>query len=499
MAEQLHFGDVNAPRPTYGVPVANNQRYGGNRGGYRGVPSQYDYLGGNTRFDFNDAFGYPKQVTWMMTTRLFKRGGAAAGAIAMLVSRCWQTDPKLRRSEGVEDPQEEFVNQTLDRIGFWRAMREADTRALAGQYSAIIFRLRDGRPMNAPVDRLRGGANAIAEVIPVWQADIKEMRIGWDRNDPDTYGKVTMYQFSMRDEKGQQNELLEIHPDRVMILSRDGTMWADPFLEPAFNACIDLEKARGAGGEGLMKDARALVHFDIDAEAKLDDGVGGIAARPPGAGGGEKQPLPKEIAESIGAQMDNINSRFENMVLTKAMSSKMLATKIRGISDAAWVAMNNIAVATHIPVNILFGNQTGERSSQQDEKAFHERCEARRWSELRPRLLDMIDRFSRWGVIDGISSKWRIDWAPLAETDTEKQKMRVETILKANEFFAQMGTVAYTVDEVRRALGDMPLTQEQISEAMKHLDEMPKLPPPPSIQIKGGDSGGGVDGGGKDK
>ena len=483
--QQLNFGDINQPTPRYGAAVTN-KREGKRRGG---ALMGNSYLGDNTRFDFNDAFGYPQSIDYKMTTALYFRSAAAAGAIDMLVSRCWQTDPRLRRGEGIEDPQEQFLNDTLDRIGFWRSMREADTRCLAASYSALILRLKDGRPLDAPVGQLRGGANAIEEIIPVWQHDIKELHMGEDETDPSTYGKVTMYQFIERDAKGKRRHSRDIHPDRVVIMSADGTMWSRMFLEPAFNSCIDIEKARGSAGESLMKDARALTHFDIAAEARLEEGIGGITKQSPGDSGGPGGGIEQEIADGLGTQVDNLNDNYDNFVLTKAMKSTMLQTKVRGVQEAWWAAANNMSVAVNIPVNILFGNQTGERASGEDAKAWLERCEARRWAELRPRILDIINRFVRWGIIDGTGQAWGIQWAPLAETDVEKQKARLEGMMAANIFFAQFGIVAYTVDQVRAAQGDLPLTPEEISEMSKHLDEVPKLPPPAPA--------GGVDGGGE--
>ena len=480
-------GEFNFHQRTYGVAMTNAQRSTSRKD----IPSEYDYLGGNSRFNLNDAFGYPPVINWRMTRMLYQRSAGAAAAVDLTISRCWQTDPRIRRTDGPEDPQEMNLNQMLDRLGLWREMREADRRALTGTYSAIVIRVRDGMKLDQPVRRVMGGPAAIAEFIPVWQGDLKAETIGEDEKDPETYGKVTMYRYTERDDEGKQRRLIQIHPDRVLIISEDGMMDNRPFLEKAFNACIDLEKTRGGGAEGMMKDARALMHFDIDAEAKLDDGVGGISRASPGQAGRANQSQNEEIADDIGKQMDNMNSRFENMVVTKGMTSKVISTSIRQVQEAAWVAMNNIAAAVNIPVNVLFGNQTGERAASQDQNEWLQSCESRRWFMLRPRINDLVARLVRWGIIDGTSGEWRIEWAPLSETNVTEKVAMADSMVRANAQARQDGMIAATWDEVRAAWGLDPLTDEQVAAERQHIDDLPR--PEPAMPGEGGGNQGGSD------
>ena len=442
----------------------------------------------NTKWDLSKAFGLPLVVSADMVRQLYRRSGSSATAAVNHIYRtCWQTDPVFRRTPdgGDMDPQEKLVNDVMNRL--WHKVHDGDRRSLVGRYAALILRIADGQPLSAPVRRVRGGIEGLVDIIPVSDTDLRANVTDTDKNSP-TYGEVEYYEYRAQDANGRPLDTLRVHPDRVIILSRDGTMRLRPFLEPVYNAIQHLEKLEGAIAEGALKDARMLMHFNVDTMAKLaGTGVGGLAQAVP-VTGNANDPTLEQVAENITEQIDAMNSRYENAVSTKGVTSTVLRTQMRELAMSVWSLRAGIASGVNIPMRILFGSQSGERASGQDRKEFHQSMDARRGDEIVPRLNDLLDRLVKWGMIDGQSTPWRVSWAPLAQESVEEKREKGTFMVAANAEAANRGEIVYTADEIRAVTGHEPLeraqieSQEKLFEGLLEKAEEPLALPSPDTE-----------------
>ena len=423
--------------------------------------------GMNTKWDTYAALGLPHYVTSSMSRFLYLRNGSTANAaVSHIYKTCWQTDPVFRRTpDGEEmDPQEKLLNDVMGRL--WMKMHDGDRRSLIGCYSAVILSVADGaRTLAEPVNpsRIRNGAEALLDIVPVSDVDLKAPETVQDRNSA-RYGEAAYYDYTPQDANGRPMTTERVHPDRVVILSPDGTMRNRPFLEPCLNAILNLDKLEGAISESAFKAARNLLYFNIDTMAKLaGTGFGGVAPQTPIAGDAGA-PSVREAAHNVLEQVEHMNARFENAVVSKGMSVTKLDPQSRDLGNNVWALRASVAGAVGIPMRILFGSQSGERAATEDRKEFHQSMDARRNDQLVPRLRDMLGRFQRWGMLDGTGDPWRVVWEPLTQNSVQEKQELARVMVAANAEAWSRGEIVATAAEIREVLGLEPLTREQLEQ-----------------------------------
>ena len=179
----------------------------------------------------------------------------AAAGIDKTVLKTWQDVPYLMEGEEAdgESKLEGEIRQRFADLRLWQRLAEADRRSLVGGYSGLILRFADSRRFNEPVDRVRGGLDGLAEVIPAWAGQLTVS--DWDTDETsEAYGQPRMFAFNEAAVPGQaQQRSFQLHPDRVVIWSSDGTVHARSALKSGYNDLLTMEKVSGAGGEGFWK------------------------------------------------------------------------------------------------------------------------------------------------------------------------------------------------------------------------------------------------------
>ena len=452
----------------YGAPdlSAANAR-GGVVGGF--PVSSMANSGANVKWNLYKAYGYPPDVTPEMLWELHERGATASAIVEILSSACWQTDPEVRRTpEGKMDSQEELLNAVLRRV--WSKFQDADRRSLCGSFAALILVIADGRDPSMPVGPIKQGLGAAGLVNAEPVSDFDMLRPDIDNNQLSrTYGQVLKYRYTPQDMSGNRLATQDVHPDRVIIMSPDGTMRRRPFLAPMVNAIINLEKLEGAYPEAALKVARSLTHFNVDTALKVTPGVGGVAQITPVEGDAKSGSL-KKAAKNVKTQVDNMNGSFENMVFTKGVSSSMLAPKLSTVADEIWALRATIAAAANIPMRVLFGSQSGERSSTEDRKEFNIVCDSRRNDQLIPRVMELVQRMVSWGMIDGGNPSdprrmpWEVRWEPLVQATNEERLAQAREMREFYTASRAAGELGVTVNEIRAKLQLEPITKAQIEE-----------------------------------
>ena len=246
-------------------------------------------------------FGWPDDLTFAMLHRMYLRNGLARAGVDKTVLKTWQTNPALFETvEANETKLEAEIRQRFDDLRLWQAFAEADRRAMVGGYGGVILRLRDSKRFDQPVDRVGGGLQGLAEVIPAWASQLEVS--DWDTDQTsETYGQPKMYRFNEANVSStqQQNRAFQIHPDRVLIWSADGTTHSRSALESGYNDLLDAEKVKGEGGEGFYKSASGRQVLQADKETSL-------AAMAQGMG------IPQaELATAMNDQVDDFQRGFD--------------------------------------------------------------------------------------------------------------------------------------------------------------------------------------------
>ena len=147
----------------------------------------------------------------------------------------------------IEDAYYEFTAAQIDKL-------ESVTKEL----SDMCFKAVDYVIKHNLFAKLKLSEESAELVRRYWDADAPTLYgrfdLGWNG-----VGEPKMYEFNEAavETDNPNKRSLRIHPDRVLIWSDDGTVNGRSLLEPGYNDLIDLEKIKGAGGEGFWKNAKS--------------------------------------------------------------------------------------------------------------------------------------------------------------------------------------------------------------------------------------------------
>lgn len=416
------------------------------------------YFGAHKHNHYTD-FGYPKDVTFDLAFSAYTRHGIARAAVDKTVAKTWQDYPFVQafaRDDGDDTPEtkiETAIRERFAALRVWQNMAEADRRSLVGSYSGLIMRLADSKAFDEPVETVPGGLDGLVEVIPAWEGQLEVA--DWDSDSSsETYGHPTMYQFNeasvglARTNPRQFN----VHPDRVLIWSRDGTVNGRSFLEPGYNALLDMEKISGAGGEGFWKNAKSGLSLEIDKDAKITD-----MAQAMGVG-------VDQVVDAMDKQVGDFNRGFDKSILLQGIKATPMQVTLPIPEHFFAVSLQTFAASIQMPMKVLVGSQTGERASTEDANEWSRTVMSRRTGETIPNILALIERLERFSILP--EGTWHLDWSDLTETSMSEKVALADKMADVNQKMKDTGEFVFTTDEMRSVAGKEPLT-----EADKYRDE----------------------------
>jgi len=396
-------------------------------------------------------FGYPETLNFSQLYAMYTRNGIAQAGVNKTVLKTWQDNPFLLEKErdGSEAGQsdettlEKQIRQRFDDLRLWPKLSEADGMSLVGAYSGVILRFADSKLFEEPVDRVPGGLDGLVEVIPAWEGQLTVSQ--WDTDErSESYGQPKMFQFneSAVDSK-QQPRSFVVHPDRVIIWSKNGTVHGKSILEPGYNDLLTLEKVSGAGGEGFWKNAKSAPVLEVDPEAKLTE-----MARMMGV------PL-DELIDKMNDQVEDWQKGFDKLLMVQGMEAKTLGITLPSPEHFFAIALQSFAASISMPVKILVGMQTGERASKEDADEWALTNMSRRNNYVIPNIRELIQRLVRVGILP--KRDWFVDWTDLTESSMSEKIDRASKMAETNQ---KMGTgvIVFTDEEIRAVVGYEPLS-----------------------------------------
>ena len=401
-------------------------------------------------------FGYPQHLTFSQIYAMYQRNGFARAAIDKTIGKTWQDHPNLWETEKPkESTLEADIRQRFADLRVWQRLAETDRRSLVGGYAGAILRFADSKRFQEPVDRVPGGLDGLVEVIPAWAGQLTVSTWDTDETSPN-YGQPTMYAFNEAQIPGSatnataetKTRSFELHPDRVILWSADGTVHAESALAPGYNDLMTMEKVSGAGGEGFWKNAKSAPVLEIDKEAKLEE-----MARAMGVD-------PSEVADAMNDQVGDWQKGFDKLLMLQGMKASTLGITLPIPEHFFNVALQGFAASINIPLKILVGNQTGERASTEDARDWAQVNMARRDMSVRPNVQALINRLERVGILP--DRDWTIGWTDLTESSVSEKIERAAKMADINQKMASGqlgGETVFTGDEIREVVDFEPLTE----------------------------------------
>lgn len=404
-------------------------------------------------------FGFPQNPQFDQFYAMYRRNSLAHAAVNKTIQKSWQDTPFLQEKqrdaggEVKETAIEKTIRERFSDLRVWQQLAEADRRSMVGKYSGVILRLADSKRFIDPVDTVPGGLLGLVEVIPAWEGQLKVSE--WDTDETsEGYGLPKMFQFqeSAVEEGKAQPRNFQIHPDRVVIWSDDGTVNCSSALEPGLNDLMTIEKIVGAGGEGFWKNAKASPVLEIDKDAKIESMAKamGVAV--------------DEVADKMDEQVKDWQRGFDSMLMLQGMKAVAPQITLPSPEHFFSIAVQSFAASFLMPVKILVGMQTGERASTEDAQEWAQTNKARRADRVIPNIMAIVRRFERFGMIP--LKDWFLSWTDLTETSMGEKIERADKMADVNQKMKDSGEIVFTHEEIRAAVDLEPL-----SDAEKYIDD----------------------------
>lgn len=395
-----------------------------------------------------DAFGWNENPQFLDYYRLWERGGLAHGAIARTVTKCWQDNPSIDQGDMDEADRprttwEKKFAKFAKTFDLWGVLREADTRRCVGHYSAIILQIADNQTWEKPV--MGGRAKRLVKMIPAWEGQLYPTDYEMDETKAN-YGEPTMYTFNEgavgiannRAAATFAGRLLQIHPDRVIILG--DITHGIPMLRAGYNDFTNLEKILGGSGESFLKNAARQIAIEFDKEADLDD----IATA-------HGVPV-KDLRKIYNEVTLGLNHGIDQTLVTQGAKVNQLTTTVPDPEKHFEASVMSAAASIMIPLMIWIGSQTGERASTQDQQDWSNTCQGRRLHLLTPDVERLVNRLIALRLIDAIED-FTVAWSELGEASQAEKLANGKVMAEINEKQAATGEFAFTNEEIRTACG----------------------------------------------
>lgn len=419
-------------------------------------------------------FGYPVDVTFDLAFHAYTRNGIARAGVDKTVSKTWQDTPWLQtfaRDDGDDTPEtttEKAIRERFSDLRLWQHLAEADRRSLVGRYAGVILRLADDQTFDKPVTGVRGGLAGLVEIIPAWEGQLQVS--AWDTDErSETYGQPLMFQFneSAVGEDRKQPRSFNVHPDRVIIWSRDGTVHGRSMLEPGYNDLMAAEKIIGAGGEGFWKNAKSGLSLEIDKDAKISDMAQAMGV-----------PV-EEVVNAMDEQVEAFNRGFDKSILLQGIKATPMQVTLPSPEHFFAIAVQSFAASINTPMKILIGSQTGERASTEDAAEHARTIMSRRTNETIPNIMAMVRRLVDVGVLPASQKGYHLEWSDLTEASMTEKVALADKMADVNQKMKDTGEYVFTPDEMRGVTGKEPLTEaDKYRDADDQDGETDALPPP---------------------
>lgn len=397
-------------------------------------------------------FGYPDHLTFHHYHRMYKRNGFARAGVTHAINKTWREYPDI--AESTTEPHDETTNERnvremFDRVNLWQRLREVDERSRVGDYAGVVLRFADGKALDQPVDRVPGGVEGLVDVIPAWEGQLEPA--SYDTDPMSTrYGQPTMYLFneSAVDPDDRKTRAARVHPDRVHVWSRDGSIYGNSVLEAGFNDLITLEKIIGSGGEGFWKNAKSapVLNMDKDANPASLAAMLGVDV--------------SDIADKLDEVVAGWQKGFDQLLMFQGMEAKTLGVDLPQPAEFVLAPLQSFAASINEPLKILVGSQSGERASTEDAKEWDSTIMSRRENYVKPNIRRLIERLVQFGVMPRVD--WVIDWTDLTEDSMDEKIARADKMADVNRKLLGTGERAFTGDEIREVVGLEPLGESDV-------------------------------------
>jgi len=438
------FKQVNALNKLH---MALNQARRLSFGGYNlsGGDPFADMKHGKAWFDY----GYPFTVDFYMQWNMYQRNGLARAGVNIPVRITWMDCPAIKEGDGdnaEETPWAKEVKKLLKQKRFWRHMADADRMQRVGRYSALYFRVRDGKQPSERMGRIR--PDQLVEIQPIWEGQLIPADIDNDLRS-ERLGRPTTYTYN-ESGVGNQNALATqsfvIHHSRLVILSENavgGSIYGEPANEAGFNALLDWDKIRGSGGESAWL---AAANKQILTSDNPNANIGG------------------DVIDAINDALKDMKEGLDEALFLKGVTATPMGATVPDPKVYKEMCEQEYAASVELPLKIIVGTQTGVKAGDEDTAHLMRMMQSRRNNKATPMIEDGINWMIQYGVLPPPpAGEFTVEWSDLTAPSAMQKAEHVLKITQAENQRINAGEgPLLTKDELRKELGFEPLEDDLI-------------------------------------
>jgi hypothetical protein len=405
------------------------------------VAAQHGLQYGGQRKIF-EVGGYLESPTYKNFRSVYERDPIAGQIVDMVAETTWRAPPEISEPDKPDGtPFTEAVATLVDRLGVWSMFERADRLARIGRYSVVLIGTgATDDVLKQPMRNLRGPDDVLFlapyseahATIESWVEDGSDPRFGL----PLTYkidlaSGVTGF---MRNRPGT----LEVHWSHCLHIAEgllDDEVYGRPALLRIYNDLHDLQKISTSTAEAFWQRVAGILQAVIGAKR-------------------EQASITDAELEELDTALKELYHDLRRTFYGQDIELKRLAESEPNPEAAADLYMTRISAGCGIPKRMLFGSETGERSSTEDQKSYLGSIAERQKNHAEPRALrPFLDRLvARKGLTRPGEEGYDVVWPTLfqvPELDVAEANLKRAQAAAALTPIGGDPTLSVEVDEDR--------------------------------------------------
>ncbi len=346
---------------------------------------------------------------------LYDRNEIAGRVIDMAPATTWKNPPDIVEPDMDQEKGTEFTNEfdaLAKRLHLWERLTRADTLSRIGRYGVLLIGVAgEDVKLAEPMEKLRGPD----DVIFLSAFHEKDAEIDtWIKNTADPrFGQPDLYEIDLSSGvQGFSAIKQKVHHSRIIHIAEGrlaDEVYGRPILKRLLNRFMDLDKITASTGEAFWQLATRILTGNLD----------------------DKSIISPEDFVKLGESMEEMVHDLRRQFLGKGVELQWLESTPPDPAAAADLNMMLIAAGASIPKRVLFGTETGERASEQDERQWLGSISERQEQFAEPMILRaFIDRLIDFGGLSRPKKGYEALWPTLFE---ESEAVKAESNLNRAE------------------------------------------------------------------
>lgn len=360
--------------------------------------------------------GYPRELKFDAFNALYGRDGTAGQIIDMAPEATWRKPPEISEPEQKDGTKfTKAWTELAKRLGVWQRFERADRLSRIGRYSVLLIGggAADDRALAQKLPQLKGPEEVLYlsayheghAQIDTWVTDARDPRFGL----PNTY-KINLSSGVAGFKPSGAGNTVVVHHSRVIHIAEGllaDEVYGREALRRIYNDLHDYQKITTCSAEAYWQIVAGILQAKIDPEANV---------------------TPDQLTE-LDEALQKLYHDLKRTFYGRGIELSRLAGPAPDPKSVRDLLEARIAAGSGYPKRILFGSETGERASTEDQKTYNNSIDERRAQHAEPAILRaFIDRLIEHGALPKPGAEgYVVVWKALAgESEMDMAKANRE-------------------------------------------------------------------------